>query len=171
MSVDQKIEFKFGYSAGETQKLEQALCRLLECHGYKDNTIQTQLMILRELIISGEKLDGCKRSEADMTVHLHIENDSITVEVNKPIDESVYDRLQELDNTIQWIRGCQDPLAPGMLRPAETVDTAHSDQTNGFALARLAQKENAIIDFYVSEDNILKLSAVRKLNAESINVG
>ena len=72
---------------------------------------------------------------------------------------------------IQWIRGCQDPLATGMLRPAETADTSPIDGINGFTLARLAQKENAIIDFYVSEDNILKLSAVRKLNAESINVG
>lgn len=169
--MDQSIEFKFGYSAGETQKLEQAFCKLLEYHGYNDKTIQTQLMILRELIISGEKLDGRKRSESEMTVHLHIENDSIIVEINKPVDESIYGRLQELDNTIQWIRGCQDPLAAGMLRPAETAYTSHIDDTNGFALARLAQKENAVIDFYVSEDNILKLSAVRKLAADGIGVG
>ena len=168
--MDQSIEYKFGYSTGETQKLEQALCRLLEYHGCKDNTIQTQLAILRELIRSGEKIDGRKRSDSEMTVQLHIENDSITVEVNKPVDGSVYDRLQELDSMIQWIRGCQDPLATGMLRPAETADTSPIDGINGFTLARLAQKENAIIDFYVSEDNILKLSAVRKLDADGINV-
>ena len=169
--MDQSIDFKCDYSAGETQKLEQALCRLLEHHGYKDYTIRTQLMILRELIISGETLDGRKRSESEMTVHLHIENDSIIVEIKKPVDESVYDRLQELDKTIQWIRGCQDPLAPGMLRPAETADNSHIAGPNCFALARLAQKENAVIDFYVSEDNILKLSAVRKLKADGINAG
>ena len=171
MSMDQSMEFKFGYSAGETQKLEQALFTLLKYHGYNDNTIQTQLMILRELIISGEKLDGRERSESEMTVHLHIENDSITVEVKRPVDESVYGRLQELDNTIQWIRGCQDPLAPEMVRPPELADTSHIDRTNGFALARLAQNESAVIDFYVSEDNILNLSAVRKLDADGINVG
>jgi hypothetical protein len=62
-------------------------------------------------------------------------------------------------------------LAPDWIRPAETADTSPITGANGFALARLAHEANAIIDFYVSEDNILRLSAVRKLDADGINVG
>jgi hypothetical protein len=165
--MDQLIEFELNYRGGEIQNLEQKLCKIMKYNGYKDSTIQAQLMILRELIISGAKLDAPKRSESEMSVHLQIEGDSITVEVKKPVDESADDRLHELDKTIQWIRGCQDPLAPAMIKPADASPIAGS---NGFALARLAHKTNAIIDFYVSEDNILNLSAVRTLDADGINV-
>jgi hypothetical protein len=58
-----------------------------------------------------------------------------------------------------------------MVGLAETADTFHISGSNGFRLARLAHAANAIIDFYVSEDNILNLSAVRNHNADGINVG
>jgi hypothetical protein len=171
MPMDKSIEFELKYGSGETEKLEQKCSNFLKYHGCPEGTIQAQLMILRELVLSGEKLDGCRPSESETTVHLHIENDSITVEVKKPVDESTYGKLQELDKTIQWIRGCQDPLEPYMIKPAETADTYHISGANGLALARLAYEANAIIDFYVSEDNILNLSAVRNLDADGINVG
>ncbi|MGA8185741.1 MAG: hypothetical protein WB819_19100 [Terriglobia bacterium] len=169
--MDKSIEFELKYNSGETEKLEQKCTKFLKYHGCPDVTIQAQIMILRELIISGEKLDGRRSAEFEMTVHLHMENDSITVEIRKPVDESTYGKLQELDKTIQWIRGCQDPLEPYMLKQDATADTSHISGSSGFALARLAHEANAIIDFYVSEDNILNLSAVRNLDADGINVG
>jgi hypothetical protein len=126
-------------------------------------------MILRELIISGKKFDNLRPSEFEMSVQLHIENNTITVEVKKSVCESAYGKLEALDKTIQWIRGYQDPLEDYMINFAEGPGASPLAGTNGLGLARIAHQANAIIDFYVSEDNVLNLSAVCNLNAENFS--
>jgi hypothetical protein len=74
--------------------------------------------------------------------------------------------LADLDKTIQWIRGYQDPLEQYMINLSESSGASHLAGTNGLGLARIAYEADAIIDFYVSEDNILNLSAVSNLNGE-----
>jgi hypothetical protein len=126
-------------------------------------------MILRELIISGKKFDNLRPSEFEMSVQLHIENNTITVEVKKSVCESAFGKLEALDKTIQWIRGYQDPLEDYMINFAEGPGASPLAGTNGLGLARIAHQANAIIDFYVSEDNVLNLSAVCNLNAENFS--
>ena len=41
--------------------------------------------------------------------------------------------------------------------------------TNGLGLAIIAHEADAMIDFYVSEDNVLNLSAVSNLTAEKLS--
>lgn len=163
------MEFSLKSNGDEIKKLEQKSSYFLKYQGYSDDTIQTQIMILRELIISGKKFNDLRPSEFEMSVQLHIENDTITVEVKKSVCESNCGKLEELDKTIQWIRGYQDPLERYMINLAEASDVAHIAGTNGLGLARIAHQADAIIDFYVSEDNILNLSAVSNLNAEKLS--
>lgn len=85
------------------------------------------------------------------------------MEVSKPVNESSYSRLNELDKTIQWISGYQDPFEPYTIKLSEVSAHSPNRKTNGFELARIAYEAGAILDFYVSEDNILNLSAVRNL--------
>ena len=163
--MKKSMEFKLKSNGNELEELEQKTSNFLKYHGYPDSTIHAQLMILRELITSGKKIDDLRLSEFEMSVDLQIENDSITVEVKKSVCESAYGKLEELDKEIQWIRGYQDPFEPYSIKLAEASSTSHSAETVGFGLAKIAYEADAIIDFYVSEDNILNLSAVCNLNA------
>lgn len=158
-------EFSLKSNGGELKKLEQKISIFLKYHEYSDDTIKAQIMILRELIKSGNKFDDLRPSEFEMSVLLHIEDNRITVELKKSVCESAYGKLEDLDKTIQWIRSSQDPLEHYMINLAETSGASHISGTNGLGLARITQEANAIIDFYVSEDSILNLSAVSNLDA------
>jgi hypothetical protein len=163
------MEFNLKSNADEIKKLEQKSSYFLKYQGYSDDTIQTQIMILRELITSSKKFIDLRASEFQMSVQLHIEKNTIALEVKKSVCESNCGQLDELDKTIQWIRGYQDPLGQHMINIAEASDVSHIAGTNGLGLARIAHQANAIIDFYVSEDNVLNLSAVCNLNAENFS--
>jgi hypothetical protein len=163
------MEFRLKSNDGEIQKLEQKSSNFLKYNGYSETTIQTQIMILKELIISGKKFDDLTPSEFEMSVQLHIEDNTITVEIKKPVCESAYGKLAELDKTIQWIRGYQDPLENYMIHPAGASGAYPKAGTKGIGLAGIAHEADAVIDFYVSEDNVLNLSAVSNFNAEKLN--
>jgi hypothetical protein len=163
------MEFNLKPNADEIKKLEQKSSYFLKYQGYSDDTIQTQIMILRELITSSKKFIDLRASEFQMSVQLHIENNTIALEVKKSVCESNCGKLDELDKTIQWIRGYQDPLGCYMINLAEASDASHIAGTNGLGLARIAHQTGAIIDFYVSEENILNLSAVCNQNSEKLS--
>ena len=166
MPMKKTMEFNLKSNIGEIKKLEQKSSNFLKYHGYSDDTVQAQIMILRELLISGKKFEDLRPSEFQTSVNLHIEDHAITVEVKKSVCESAYSKLEDLDKTIQWIRGYQDPLENYTINLAAAYGTSHITGTNALGLARIAHEADAIIDFYVSEDNILNLSAVSNLNAD-----
>ena len=141
----------------------------LKSHGFSDSTIKAQTMILRELIEKGKIFTHSKSTDNEMTIHLHIEEKKITVVLEKPVDESALQRLEELDKTIQWIRGHQDPYEPFMIKHRDASGKLFKSEINGFGLAKIAYKAGAIVDFYVSEDNILNLSAARCSSGEVIS--
>lgn len=96
-----------------------------------------------------------------MSVHIYIEEKTITAEVRKAVEEPASDnQLQALDKTIQWIRGYQDPFEPFMVSAWQTSESNSDSDSNSFGLAKIAYEAGAILDFYVSEDNVLNLSAV-----------
>jgi len=163
--MKKSIEFDLEPDGCEIEKAAKKGGNFLKFHGLSDDSIQKQLMVLNELIASGKKLNNLKMSKSGITVHLYIDGDTITAEVKKPVGESKNDRqLQELDKTIQMIRGFQDPFEPYLIKLQEAIDNSSSNEANGLGLARIAYETGAILDFYVSEENILNLCAVRHLN-------
>jgi len=88
------------------------------------------------------------------------------VEVRQAVEKSFQRQLDELDKTIQWIRVYGDPFEPYMKKLREECENPNNHKANGIGLARIAYEAGAILDFFVSEDNILNLSAVRNLNGD-----
>ncbi len=139
----------------------------LKAHGLSDDSVQTQIMVLRELIKSGKTFDSPKPAGNEMSVHICIEENTVTAEVRKQVNESDHDnQLQNLDKTIQWIRGYQDPYTPFMMKTSGTSESSCDRDSNSLGLAKIAYEAGAVLDFYVSEDNILNLSAVCHLNGD-----
>ena len=120
-------------------------------------------MILKELIKNGIRCGKCKPSEDEISVHLHVSENTITLEVKNPVDETCCQRLQELDKTIQFIRGYQDPFEAYQKMQIITVKQSDLNEFDPLALSKIAYKGKAILDFYVSDDKTLNQSAIKDI--------
>ena len=155
------IEFRLKPNGSEIAKVGEKGESFLKAHGLSDDHVQKQIMVIKELINSGKAFDNQKPAGNEMSVHLYIEDKTITAEIRKAVKASGSDnQLQALDKTIQWIRGYQDPFAPFMVSAWQNSRSTSDSDSNSFGLAKIAYEAGAILDFYVSEDNVLNLSAV-----------
>ena len=168
MPMAKSIRFNLKPDEYEIETVREKGSDFLIAHGFSDDTVQTQMTILHQLISSGKKFDNLMTSENEMAVLLLIEKNAIIVEVSKPVNESSYSQLDELDKTIQSIRrwGYQDPFEPYKADYSKICNNSQDFEAEGFELAKIAYEEGAILDFYVSEDSILNLSAVRNLDGD-----
>ena len=168
MPMTKSIRFKLKPDGYKIETVREKGSDFLKAHGFSDDTVQAQMTILHQLISSGKKFDNLMASENEMTVLLLIEKNAIIVEVSKPVNESSYSQLNELDKAIQWIRswGYPDPIEPYTIKCKEVTDNRQYFEAEGLELAMIAHKEGAVLDFYVSEDSILNLSAVRNLDGD-----
>jgi len=160
------ILFNLKLNSHEIDKAGEKGSKFLESHGFSNETVEAQIMILNELIINGKKFENPNSFESEITVFLLVEEKTITVEVRKAVEESNQCQLNELDKAIQWIRGYQDPFEPYMKKLREKSENLNDSEANDIGLARIAYEAGAVLDFFVSEDNILNLSAVRSLNGD-----
>ena len=131
----------------------------LRSNGFSKDGTEAITMVISELIENGIKY-GSFASEDNVTANIHIGDKILTVEVIHPVDETTYVHLRNLDKTIQWIRGFQDPFEAFIERLKEVSKKPLGDEESGFGLVRIAYEGKAILDFFVNEDNILNVSAV-----------
>lgn len=166
--MKKSIVFNLKPIGSEIAKVGEKGERFLKSHGLSDDSVQKQIMVIRELIKSGINFENKKHVVNEMSVHIFIEENTVTTEIRKPINESTHNnQLEALDKTIQWIRGYQDPFTPFMIKAWQMSEYPGNNGFNSFGLAKIAYKAGAIIDFYVSEDNILNLSAVSPVNGDN----
>ena len=161
------IEFRLKPIGSEIAKVGEKGESFLKSHGLSDQNIQTQIMVIKELINSGKTFDSQKPAGNEMSVHIFVERGTITAEIRKSVKDSTYNQqLRALDKTIQWIRGYQDPIEPYMVKACQVSGVTGNSDSNSFGLAKIAYEAGAILDFYVSEDNILNLSAVSHITGD-----
>jgi hypothetical protein len=142
---------------------EKGSC-FLRSHGFSDDAVQVQTNILTGLIKNSIKYANFRPSANEIAVSLQIDKRTCTIEVKNPVDETCSDRLRELDNTIRFIRGYQDPYEAYSIKRAEVAAQASIIDANDLGLVKIACEGGAVIDFYVSEDNFLNLSAVGSID-------
>lgn len=146
------MEFTLRSEVNGLNELKKKSNQVLKDFDYPESTIQSQIMLISALVASANKFDDLTSSDSQMAVLLEMHADSITVEVKKSVFETPFCKLEQLDRVIQWVRSNPDSF--------EICDCPHAAETCGFALAKIAHEAGAAIDFYVSEDNVLNLSAV-----------
>ncbi len=140
---------------------------LLKSLKFSDYNVQTQTMIIRQLLKNGIKYGHFTLPENEITVSIHITDNTIAVEVMNPVDAEGAKNLSELDKTIQFIKGYQDPFEAFMILHKEAVKGKYHNGSNDLDLARIAYQGNVALDFIISEDNTLIQSAVRKLEGSN----
>jgi len=161
------IMFNFKLNDTEIDEAGEKGSNFLTSHGFTNDTVQAQIMILKELINNGKQFENTTAPDDEITVFFLVEDKAITVEIRKTVEESNQRQLNELDKTIQLIRGYQAPFEPYIKKLRENPGISISSDAYGIGLARIAYEAGAVLDFFVDEDNILNLSAVRSLNGDS----
>jgi hypothetical protein len=144
----------------EIEKIRNKSSRFLESHGLSSDTVQALTMVISELIENSMKYGKFTPPKNEVMVDIHVEEDMVTAEVVNPIDKTAYWHLKELDKTIQWIRGYQDPFQAYVERLKEVSKKPLSNEESGLGLARIAYEGKAILDFFLGEDDLLNVSAV-----------
>ena len=140
----------------------------LKSHGFSDDAVHVPVMVLRELIKNSIKYGKFAPAAYEIAVRLQVDKNTYTIEVLNSVDKTCSDRLKELDKTIQFIRGYQDPYEAYSIRLAEVAAPSFNAEANDLGLVKLAYEGGAILDFFVSEDNFLNLSAVGSLDRDGI---
>lgn len=141
----------------------EKIIALLKAHDCSDDFTRTQIEIIEQLIESGSHFGMKNTKNLETMVSLRIEEGEVTVEVKRQVAESDYGKLDDLDRTIQRIRGCQAPYRPYMANFRQVHSHTKNNSMDSFELIRLAFDAGVDFDFYVDEEDILNLFAVRRL--------
>ena len=144
----------------EIEKIRNKSSRFLESHGLSSDTVQALTMVISELIENSMKYGKFTPPKNEVIVDIQVDEDMVIAEIINPIDETAYKHLKELDKTIQWIRGYQDPFQAYSERLKKVSKKPLSDEESGLGLTRIAYEGKAILDFFLGEDDLLNVSAV-----------
>lgn len=144
----------------EIEKIRTKCNQFFNSNGLSSDDVHALTMIISELIENGIKYGNFKLPGNNVIVEIGVADKSVTVEVVNPVDDNAYDHLEKLDKTIQWIRGYQDPFEAFVEKLKEVSKKPLDDEESGLGLVRIAYEGKAILDFFVSEDGFLNVSAV-----------
>jgi hypothetical protein len=153
------IKLSLNSNGAGIEQASEKTAEFLNSQGFPGKIVHEQIIILNKLYKICLRYSSCKSHQRNMTVRIIIQGDKIIIEVSYPIIDIQNKQLEELDKTIQFIRGFQDPF-----EAYTKLKTDFKNGSNGIALAKLAYEGRTIVDFFVSEQNVMNMSAVRTIN-------
>jgi len=137
--------------------------KFLEKNLFQKNHIARLEMVASELMENAIKYGYYPEKNESIEYSVEIGNTGVILEVkHKIIPDDM--NLQIFDSRIQWIRSFQDPFQAYVERLKYVSEKSFADAESGLGLARIAYEGHSIIDFYLSENNILAVSAVYRVN-------
>ncbi len=135
----------------------------LEEHGLTGDLINSSVMVISELMENSIKYGSFSSPGNKVEVNLEFSKNSIIVEVSNPVNQECLPDLEELDRMIQWVRGYQDPFEAYIERLKEISKKPLYDKASGLGIVRIAYEGNVTLDFFVSEQDLLTVSAIRNI--------
>ncbi len=117
-------------------------------------------MITCELAENSIKYGDFKNNINKIEINVKIIDKRIYILVKNPVGEFAKPYLTELDKTIQWVRGFQDPYEAYIERLKEISMEPFDNNKSGLGLVRISYEGRATLDFFINEEKILNVSAV-----------
>jgi hypothetical protein len=134
-------------------------CRVaLEHAGVGGDEAYAIAMVAQELLENAVKYGEFVNGDA-IALRVRAEREDVMVEVRSRVgvDDA---HLRTFDQTIQWIRGFQDPFEAYVERLKIVSAEPYAHGKSGLGLTRIAYEGRCTIDFYVDSGNTLAVSAV-----------
>ncbi|MCK5673682.1 MAG: hypothetical protein KAH95_09905 [Spirochaetales bacterium] len=157
------VEAKLKPQWKEVEKARVICEEFLEEKEYSTDTIDSITMIISELVENAVKYGDFVSIDDGIGISL-LTGKKIIIEVKCPIIKTKNHHFKRLDRTIQWIRGHQNPFEAYIEKLKVVSVRSKNDNESGLGLFRIAYEGMAVLDFYVSEDGIISVSAVYELD-------
>jgi anti-sigma regulatory factor (Ser/Thr protein kinase) len=124
----------------------------LMSHGVSHDIAYALSMTACELFENAVKYGHFRSDDEAINVTVEVSKNDIIVEVKNPAGAMSED-LQQLDNTFQAY----------IERLKEVSEKKLKEGESGLGLVRIAYEGQAVLDFYVDENNVLAVSAVYQM--------
>jgi hypothetical protein len=129
-------------------------------HGLDGDEAYSLTMTTAELLENAVKYgDWSDPARNEIRLFVEVTPEEAMIEVEHPAPRQS-EELRRLDDRIQWLRGFQNPFEAYVARLMELGAHQGPQQTGGLGLCRIAYEAHCLIDFYVTPENHLRLSAV-----------
>jgi hypothetical protein len=137
---------------------------MLASAGLPEDQAYQLAMVAQELLENAVKY-GTHQADEPVVLALRVAPHDVTVEVRNRVgvDE---EHLRRFDQSIQWIRGYQDPFEAYVERLKHVSARPYAHGESGLGLTRIAYEGRCMLDFWVDEGNVLSVSAVYRRNGE-----
>jgi hypothetical protein len=132
--------------------------------GLSEDEVYQLAMVAQELLENAVKYGMFDPGER-IALDFRIGPEDVTVEVRSRVgvDDA---HLRRFDETVQWIRGFQDPFEAYVERMKIVSAQPYAHGQSGLGLTRIAYEGHSVIDFYVDENSVLAVSAVYRRGAD-----
>jgi hypothetical protein len=147
----------------EIKLVRESTADFLRGNGFEDDTVNAILMVSNELTENAVKY-GCFRDLSPSILHcISVAGGRITVEVTHPLGQLESSQLKRLDQQVQWIRGFQNRFEAYLEKLKDISSRDLCEGESGLGLVRIAYEGQAVLDFYLSDEGNLCVSAVHTL--------
>jgi len=139
-------------------------CReMLRAAGLGDDEAYALAMVAQELLENAVKYGAFSGADR-IRLEIRVAAGDVTVEVTNRVglDEA---HLRRFDQTVQWIRGFQDPFEAYVERMKAVSAQPYAHGQSGLGLTRIAYEGRCLIDFWVDAASTLAVSAVYRREA------
>src|SRR5512140_820197 len=144
-------------------EVRQQATAFLEAQKLSRDVVDAIAMVVCELTENATKYGEFTNEGDAIEVRLALEPGQVTVEVVNPVKRADNNNLSRLDETVQWIRGFQDPFEAYLNRLRELSTEGLEGTESRLGLVRIAYEGRAVLDFYINERSALAVSAIRRL--------
>jgi hypothetical protein len=157
-----RSEFKLSINPDwmEIENVYNAANNFFSSSNFKDDHIDMFTMITCELVENSIKYGDFKNSNKTVEITVKIIDKKIIILVKNPVGESSRPYLHQLDKTIQWVRGFQDPYEAYIERMRQISMEPFDNEKSGLGIVRISYEGHATIDFFINEEKMLNVSAV-----------
>ena len=157
------IEINIKPEWGNIETAREKTAEFLGSMEFSSDIKDAVIMIISELLENAIKYGKFTEKHEVITTSVSVTESSITIEVRSPVGDEDDLHFRRLDRIVQWVRGYQNPLEAYIEKIQEIALPPVSDSQSGLGIVRIAYEGQAVIDFYVNDDNIISISAVYHL--------
>ncbi len=148
----------------EMARVHEASVAYFESAKLSRDAIDTLTMIVCELVENAIKYGQTREGDSGIVqVQVSLKKGVATVQVTNSIGKTTRTHLEDLDKTIQWVRGYQDPFEAFIERMKEISREPLSLPKSGLGIVRVAFEGRAALDFVLGEDDKLSVLAVSRV--------
>jgi hypothetical protein len=158
-----ELELRATSDWSEVGRVNHEVSGFLRASGLPPEGVDKYTMVVCELVENGIKYGHFGGEKDTVDVRIWISGSTISVLVSNPVSSYTQTYLTELDRTIQWVRGFQAPFEAYIARMKAISREPLDIDKSGLGLVRITYEGQALLDFYLDENDTLSVSAVSNL--------